>query len=849
MPSFGSQNQTIKKTPAGYIDSAFLDGNDGSDVAPSWNIAGFPDLTQLVVGTAFSVDLSAFLTDPGSPTTQIGLHSVSGQDARAAGFTISGTVLSNPNALATSGIFQLVGVRKTVSVLSPPISFSITAPAGVDNVAPTVPTGITAVPGTTPNTIVLSFDPPCDIAPGNATASGTASVSVYVNNALASPPSPIVTPANALPAPSNINLGSMSAPFLVSQSGKAWSVSAEGTAFVGTTTEQAGLIDFGTYSGAQNFIAKIDSYAASGATSALVGIMLHETAVAGGKFIAVGLGPSNGSTGLYVIERSIAGASSSQVATQPNDSDGHAIVGPVYLKISRSSDLQSVTFAYSLNENNWIQFYTTTLAMNAAVHYAGFCASQTASAYAPGVIEEIAISNSPRQSVTLTFGSSAQVNLQLLSTDKANNASALSTILVGTPSTQQQQQRTKKWNPAYGMGSNTHIIDPAGGTNLSTALNVEVKALLASGPAAVHYMIRIAWPAWETALGTFNYSLLNQIYTAVTGISQASDNPSKWTGKRLSIMLDCTLITSNGANVVPQYIYMDPGTYGSCPDGIHGGFWTNTALGNPNTAAALWRSAVMNRYIAAFTAFASAPMPSGFTLDNDPYVEIIFFPEVTSFTITPSAPDYSFTNLQTQIKGMLATIPPSFPHTNLGIQNNYFSTPALTCDLNTTIFANQWGISSPDLFGLNAVLNLQGEGTGPGIDGTITWGYRGYMGSTAANAHVAGEYAPSYNPIPNGIPPSLGIVPCFVDVQEPELDGVQFTSYGSAWAPGDIGNNADQTLHASHVFFCYLSGNSPVVLDSNLRNIGTPKGNWVGQVLPWISQNPIKWTTYPTGYP
>lgn len=408
-----------------------------------------------------------------------------------------------------------------------------------------------------------------------------------------------------------------------------------------------------------------------------------------------------------------------------------------------------------------------------------------------------------------------------------------------------------KWHPGWGMGSNTTLGFNA--SNLQGILD-EITILKASVAAAVHYRFNFMWGAWE--IGTqgsqnqFNTALLGQIYTAITGISKPSDYPSKWTGRRMSFLFSATRIGGSGKDCVPPDIYNNPATYGSPPSGaLGGGYWFNTALSNPNYFACLHRPPIMNRYIAAFNAFATAPMPSGFTLDNDPLVEILFFPETTAFTVTPSAPDYSFTNLDAQMKIMLPQVRAAFLHTNLAAQNNYWNTIPATMSLCESMRSSMWGISSPDLFGLTAVKNLGGFGTGPGIDGTITWGYRWFMGTTAANAHVAGEYAPMYNPIPNGIAPKLGQMFIAVDVQDPEVTGHQFTSYGSPFAVNDIGDNADQTLNASHVFFVYESGSGPTVLDAHYRNVSTYPGNWTTQVQNYISSTPIKWTAAPTDYP
>jgi hypothetical protein len=267
--AFGLQNVTIAATPTGRIDSEYLSGADGSQLMPAWATTGYPSLSLQINDPALSLDLAdpnqLLLADPGSPAAELGFYPVSGTSPQEAGFTISGTVLSNPLLLASAGSFRLVAVRGLRSVLSPILTFAI-APdvnATVDNIPPTRPTGITAVPGTNVGDILVTFDPPSDIAPPGVSASGAAHVDVLVNNAVApSPSSPVTTVKNALGSPLSVNVGNITNPEIPAfdQNGTAFSMTAAGTGIVGTTAEQCLLVDFGLFSGARKFVARVQAY-------------------------------------------------------------------------------------------------------------------------------------------------------------------------------------------------------------------------------------------------------------------------------------------------------------------------------------------------------------------------------------------------------------------------------------------------------------------------------------------------------------------------------------------------------------------------------------------------------------
>lgn len=650
--AFGLQNSVIALTPTGRIDSAYLDGADGSDVTPAWNVSDL-NLASLQVGTALSIDLVAngYFTDPGSPSSELGFNFVFGQPALDAGFSFSGTVLSNSCTLATSGAFRLVAVRNGISVVSSVITFVISAPAGVDNVSPTVPTGITATPGSAAGTIAITCDQPSDMAPGATPASGTAHVDVLVDGSIASPPSPLVSPANSLAAPTVVNIGSMTIAPALAQSGKVWTAFAEGSGIASTASEQCLFYPFGQYNGAQQFCAKLDPYTSS-AANALNGLMVHETGVAGGKFVAIGLGPSNGAVGLYVISRSTSGGSSSQVATQLEDANGQSIIGPVYVFISRAADGKTWTFSYASTEIGRNQITVQTLSMNASVQYGGFLTSQSAGTTATAHIEEISITSGVPLTGTVT--ASSPVSIQFQSVDSAGNTSALSTAIQGIPKTQTTTTGAIVWKPGiririggYANMQSLASIKSSLDSVIALDVNNQIKGICIS-------------PTWAQlegpTLGQYDNFGSENGFTKIGALINLL--------KSYSPPRDLTIEVNGGGNG-----YSPPTSAPSnfCPtymqNSTYGGGMTWQGLDRPYIC--IWNQNVANRLIALFAAYYTQfgpDTPTGGIYRWDPYQE---------FSINAGAAGYSTSALSAVWPSLMAGLRSAAPKSVIFVKPTY----------------------------------------------------------------------------------------------------------------------------------------------------------------------------------
>src|SRR5262249_51271090 len=127
--------------------------------------------------------------------------------------------------------------------------------------------------------------------------------------------------------------------------------------------------------------------------------------------------------------------------------------------------------------------------------------------------------------------------------------------------------------------------------------------------------------------------------------------PNKWSG-------------STNYSVIPTYI-MQGKEYGPSPvDGSYG-WWgpvTNGQLGS-GYEPALWRAAVMDRFIALIQAIAAH-------YDNDPYFEGIMFQEGIYHTLSVGS-DYTHPTMLDQVKRMLTATVAAFPHTSVIYENSY----------------------------------------------------------------------------------------------------------------------------------------------------------------------------------
>lgn len=436
----------------------------------------------------------------------------------------------------------------------------------------------------------------------------------------------------------------------------------------------------------------------------------------------------------------------------------------------------------------------------------------------------------PNMFGSASVGSSASA---ALSTSPAPmmGAATVSSAVSGILSTSSSNQI--KFNPGHYMVSNSRTFSSNG--NLSQR-NIEIDLVKAAGPNVLGYMPYYQWGVFEpTSLGVYTWAILDADYTRLTGIAHPGDTP---TGKHLCIELMMDVINSlTGSNIVPAYVFNNPGTYGS---GLNSG--GGTANGGGNGVVALWRTAVMDRVIALVQAILNHVMPSGLKFNDDPWCEGIISWELTSQTAAIGSSDASMASLTTQIKRWAQAAVAAATKTLVSLECNYFGSPAETLAMMQFIQANRLGAGGPDIWGATCMRNQAVPSNHTSMN-NLTWGQQCLCGVATTT-------------YPSGNPDLRGTLPIMHEIQEPEMDGVQFSGIGSPFVPQDINDCASQILSklnnqggVTHLFWACLDpgvNNRPAVQDPNTKkNTGSFPGNW-WSVLQMINQNPIAFTGLPS---
>lgn len=396
----------------------------------------------------------------------------------------------------------------------------------------------------------------------------------------------------------------------------------------------------------------------------------------------------------------------------------------------------------------------------------------------------------------------------------------------------------KKWNPGHYMNSPTRTNST--NSNLSQK-NQQIDILLTSGPNVQGIMLKYQWPGfWDSVNNVFRFDFLDIDYTRTTGIAHPGDTP---TGKRIIVQVMTDIFGGSGAAVVPADVYNNPGVYGAPPSGKPGGgYWTFD--GGSNYVACLWRTAVMNRLIAMYQALANHVLPSGNTVDNDPYIEQMMSFEIASPIGADAGAGYNATAYQTAWHSFIDALAAAFPHTCCIAEINFGDNPQWTADMVTYLQSKGWGGGGPDMWGKTY---LTGVSPYNGSPDKMSWGQQRFAGVLTAT-------------YPSNNPGYFGQMPWSQEVEDEELYyGYQFPGQfaGSPYMPQDIMNTARDLLARAnnqggitHILWQWLSGSGPAIMDATTyKNISQFPGNWQDQVLPMINANPIPFTGYPTNLP
>jgi hypothetical protein len=389
-----------------------------------------------------------------------------------------------------------------------------------------------------------------------------------------------------------------------------------------------------------------------------------------------------------------------------------------------------------------------------------------------------------------------------------------------------------KWHPGHYMASG-QVTTPGNGS--LSAKQGEISMMRSSPATVLGWAGVYTWGDFEpTNAGGYTFADLDTDYKQVTGYTSGTTTSAVYNSpRRMMVSLgtaDYWSTNPTHGNFLPAYI-LSNSTYGPAgADGVHFGYGQ---IGNYGNAAAWWRTSVQGRLIALFQALATHVLPDGYTVDTSPYIEAIMSDE-TALAFTGSS-DYNATAYLAGLQAVYPAIVAVFPHTNVGLENNYTPGAAQAVTLEDWLPSQRIAASGPDVFGASSCFCVNNSG-GVGV----TWGQAAYAGFSFTGNNSA-------NP-PNGWASSggtdlRGTVASLFNVQYPDLvtDGFQ---------PSDIFTQGETNLRANYLIWTAVSGASPSSANwlGSASNMSSWQASSSGGVLATIVGSPITQTSCPSNY-
>lgn len=393
-----------------------------------------------------------------------------------------------------------------------------------------------------------------------------------------------------------------------------------------------------------------------------------------------------------------------------------------------------------------------------------------------------------------------------------------------------------KFNPGYYLMSD--VRDYHGGFDPSQR-QAEINILATTGTSGdwtgskfLGYFSMYSWGNLETSQGVYDFSPITNDFAYLQ---------SKCPGARMAIGLWYSASNAGWAisdtPPIPSYILTNSAygagpTGGSQPYGYGFSGWNGTSGSGARwqlVSAAVWRSAVQNRFNALIAALANATIPdgSGHTFNTHPLIEVIFDPNENSwnFFSGPVAPaDYSSSAQNTQIESEMSAAVAALTQTAFATfqsfgNNTTFPDPNLPSIVGYAA-ANRNALSNADVFGEGMTggagtfgISAQEEYVGHSYNyGTSTWQATGGTDYRGTMAYMAVMQAPDYQSFTG---PSSGVAQTISNI------------YATC-----------QQLHATHMFWNIWDDQT-----------GTPASFVSTYLVPFINTHAIPNTTYPTNYP
>jgi hypothetical protein len=370
-----------------------------------------------------------------------------------------------------------------------------------------------------------------------------------------------------------------------------------------------------------------------------------------------------------------------------------------------------------------------------------------------------------------------------------------------------------KWNPGHYMASEA-ILNP---NETMSKVQLEMDDI-GSYDSVIGYRVFVTWSALESSQGVYDFSVLDAILNRLKTHYHLPKHmvvvvlPGSWFSNRSGI---------------PLYIQQNS-IYGASPVAGSYGWWGQSGSGD---VAAMFRPAVMDRYIALIKALAAH-------YDSEPYFEAFMFQEDAWLGgAFQHAPDWTASAGTTQLKSMLTAAVAAFAHTSVIMENSWWGgDPTTTQNFELWMVDNRVAPGTADTVGQTAF----NKGYATAAMG-LNWGLQADMGITwsgfgTTSAYSGGDLRKRSR--------------AMLDVEGQDLAGNYYSNWGApdGYQPSDIINALNNSYQASHAFWTHFFGSEPVMGGGGTVRSASPWAVW-STLAPVVNATPLTNTGYPPNYP
>jgi hypothetical protein len=369
-----------------------------------------------------------------------------------------------------------------------------------------------------------------------------------------------------------------------------------------------------------------------------------------------------------------------------------------------------------------------------------------------------------------------------------------------------------KWNPGHYAGSNGSIYK---GTKASGWFP-SMDGALTNYPQFKGWRQWFTWGALEPTKGNYDFSQLDALLERL--------KTQYGTPRHLVITLypsgPVTIWKPGDASTIPAYIQQDK-AYGASPvSGSYG--WWGVNSGGASTGGyepALWRPAVMDRFIALIQALAAR-------YDNDPYFEGVMFQEAVYHVIAQGS-DYTNDGMTQQAKRLLTASTAAFAHTSVVFENTWgMGNPTQNQNFEAWMVDNRIAPGTADVVGETAFLLPMTKGR----PDAVNWGMAAYMGMVDISSSYSGGDLRTRSR-------------AMVDIEADDIAGPYYTKSGGPFKPADICVALNKRYKASHAFWDHFMGSEKI------RGVAIPEAAKWPNLAPAVAACPLTTTSYPPNYP